>query len=163
MDDLWRFSLNAWRLPGVERVCLQLQDQHDAEVALLLAAAWNALQGVTPDPSLLVLMRAPGQHWRSRLDTLRTLRREASSQPHWQEWKRLLADAELEAERLLLEDISQQLQARPRDRTDVCAVLEWLLLAVEESGDNPQRLALLSELADLLLAQWPQGFRLPAP
>ncbi len=156
MDDLWRFALAAWRVPGVERISLGLQDQHHFQVPILLAAAWLGLRGVEPDRQLLASLRASADAWQPRLLALRSLRREASTTPAWQEWKRLLADAELEAERLLLSEMAALLQAHPRSSHAVTPVLEWLLLCAQDTPDNAV-LQLLTALADVLAAHWPQG------
>ncbi|MBA4804145.1 MAG: TIGR02444 family protein [Brevundimonas sp.] len=44
---LWDWSLRAWRAPGVETACLDLQDAQGQNIPLLLWAAWTAATGRT--------------------------------------------------------------------------------------------------------------------
>jgi uncharacterized protein (TIGR02444 family) len=41
----WDFSLDVYDAPGVARLCLELQAAHDADVNLLLCAAWVGATG----------------------------------------------------------------------------------------------------------------------
>lgn len=43
--NLWDWSLRAWRAPGVEAACLDLQDAQGQNIPLLLWAAWTAATG----------------------------------------------------------------------------------------------------------------------
>ncbi|SFS80646.1 TIGR02444 family protein [Brevundimonas viscosa] len=43
--NLWDWSLRAWRAPGVETACLDLQDAQGQNIPLLLWAAWTAVTG----------------------------------------------------------------------------------------------------------------------
>lgn len=43
--NLWDWSLRAWRAPGVETACLDLQDAQGQNIPLLLWAAWTAATG----------------------------------------------------------------------------------------------------------------------
>lgn len=42
---LWDWSLRAWKSPGVEAACLDLQDAQGQNIPLLLWAAWSAVSG----------------------------------------------------------------------------------------------------------------------
>ena len=42
---MWRFSLRLYRMPGVAKTCLNLQDRKGADVNLLLYCCWMGLQG----------------------------------------------------------------------------------------------------------------------
>lgn len=43
--SLWKYALATYQRPGVAEACLALQDRHDADVNLLLAAGWLAGRG----------------------------------------------------------------------------------------------------------------------
>jgi uncharacterized protein (TIGR02444 family) len=43
--EFWDFSLEVYDAPGVARMCLELQAAHDADVNLLLCAAWLGATG----------------------------------------------------------------------------------------------------------------------
>lgn len=52
-SGFWRFSLHAWRAPGVQEACLALQDRCGADVNLLLFCAWAGRAGRVLDASSL--------------------------------------------------------------------------------------------------------------
>lgn len=68
-DTLWQFSEQHYGRPGVAAACLNLQDEHGANVNLLLLLLLLEEQGLTLDiaPFLPVLERRRGlfQHWRA--------------------------------------------------------------------------------------------------
>lgn len=39
-SDFWNYSSQLWTLPGVEKVCLELQNEHQADVNILLYCCW---------------------------------------------------------------------------------------------------------------------------
>jgi uncharacterized protein (TIGR02444 family) len=43
--DLWTFCSSVYAEPGVAEACLRLQDEHGADICLLLAALWSAADG----------------------------------------------------------------------------------------------------------------------
>ena len=134
-SGLWRYALRAWRRPGIERACLALQDDFSVPVASLLFAGWASWRGYAPDAQLARLAMTQIEEWeRLRLAPLRTVRRQASRMPAWSEWKRLLQDAELEGERLLLGTLEQLLAEAPRPGGEASALSTWLLLMVPQSA-----------------------------
>ncbi|MCC4265469.1 TIGR02444 family protein [Oceanimonas baumannii] len=68
-DTLWQFSEQHYGRPGVAAACLSLQDEHGANVNLLLLLLLLEEQGLTLDitPFLPVLEHRRGlfQHWRA--------------------------------------------------------------------------------------------------
>lgn len=132
--SLWQYALSLWKRPGVERAALLLQDQHNIPVCLLLAALWVAGRGVAPDAALAQALRDTAEEWeRERIAPLRRLRRLAGSRPDWADWKRALQEAELEAERLLVDALEAQVSARPLPRAEApLAAQGWLLLVMPE-------------------------------
>ncbi|MBZ2190337.1 TIGR02444 family protein [Alcanivorax sp. JB21] len=132
--SLWQFALSLWKRPGVERAALVLQDQHGVSVCLALAAVWLSRRDVLPDARLAEAMTETARVWeQQRVAPLRGLRRQASARGDWGDWRRLLQEAELEAERLLLLELEGHLQARPVPRGDTQA-LSWLLLVLPEAA-----------------------------
>lgn len=104
---LWDFAVRAYAREGVAALCLRLQDEHDLDVDVLLAALWLARRGQGWDePSLDRALEAAAPV-RRRVLELRALRRAVGGQrelePAWQPTYEHLKDAELAAERLELE------------------------------------------------------------
>ena len=44
-NPFWQFSLDYYAKPGVQAICLKLQNEHEADVNVLLYALWLAGQG----------------------------------------------------------------------------------------------------------------------
>lgn len=44
-EDLWAFALGVYAAPGIEAVCLELQDRFGADVVLVLFLVWLGLGG----------------------------------------------------------------------------------------------------------------------
>lgn len=130
MKGLWNFALTAWRKPSVEAICLQLQDDYQVSVALLLCGCWLGVKRQPVYAPLAKTLAVRAEKWESqRLQPLRELRRVAGQEPQWAEWKRLLQDAELEGERLLLNELEALVSALPR-APDTETSQDWLPLLV---------------------------------
>jgi len=106
----WDFALAAWRRPGVETLCLELQSAHGQSPPLLLWRLWLAAEGRALPPDGLSAAMALARLWQDRaLDPLRTARRglkapaEGISDGARLALRQRVMAAELEAERLLLE------------------------------------------------------------
>lgn len=115
--SLWAFASQAYALPGVAALCLQLQDEHDLDVDVLLACAWHGSRGGMLDEAELerVLTAAATPH--ARVLELRALRRTLGSDrehdPRWQTTYEQLLAAELAAERVELACIEAALVTAP--------------------------------------------------
>lgn len=146
MSDLWAFALSAWRRPGVEAAALRLQDDFELSASLLLTGVWLGARGVPAEPLLAGRLQEVAANWeRERIGPLRRLRRGAAANPSWQEWKRLLQEAELEAERLLLGVLEQQVSEHPQ-APGADSVHAWLMLLVPASVLCVEQTALLDQL-----------------
>lgn len=53
-EQLWHFSAQHYTRPGVAQACLQLQDQHAANVNLLLLLVMLEARGLWVDPALFL-------------------------------------------------------------------------------------------------------------
>lgn len=147
-EVLWRFAVRLWRDKPVERICLRLQDECGVPVAALLVALWLAEQGRAPDPALGRRLRSHADQFEDLyLRPLRVVRRRAAQGPGTRELKRQIQEAELEGERLLLEQLGQLAGVLPE--TAPQSALRWLQTVMQENtaNDDPSR-ALLSALAD---------------
>ena len=134
MDDLWRYALTAWRKPGVESASLCLQDDFSAPVSLLLLAGWLGQTRYPPRPALAVSLSDYARQWeKQKVMPLRAIRR-AAQRPEWSEWKRLLRDAELEAERLVFAELEQMVLAQPCAAEGDDTTRAWLLLLLPDSA-----------------------------
>jgi len=145
---LWRFALRLWRDKRIERVCLRLQDEHGVPVAVLLTALWLSEAGRRPDPALGRRLLAYAEQFEADyLRPLRAVRRRAADGQGTVELKRQIQEAELEGERLLLEQLSRQAQAQPGGQS--VSALSWLFVVVPEAGQCQSLQAGLEELAAL--------------
>lgn len=129
---LWDWALAAYARPGVAPVCLALQDGHDQNIPLLLAAAWAAEEGRALDLDRAVsLTRA----WEADVvGPLRTARRalKVSRGPIPDTSREALRETvkavELEAERLLLaalESLAWPGDVAPAEPALTAAAARW--------------------------------------
>lgn len=80
--EFWAFSLRIYRQPGVSTACLQLQDQFEADVNLVLFAAWLGVRGRLLDPAEMREASAAVAAWQCEIVArLRTLRRRLKEGP----------------------------------------------------------------------------------
>jgi uncharacterized protein (TIGR02444 family) len=63
-EGFWDFSLRVYGAPGVADWCLRLQDQHGADVNLLLWCAWVGSLGILLGTQDLVAAEAATSAWR---------------------------------------------------------------------------------------------------
>lgn len=148
----WQFAVQAWRQPGVERACLVLQDSFSVPVTAVLLGGWLGRAGYPADEALARQALALIDEWEAqRLAPLRALRRHVAAQPAWREWKRLLQDAELEGERLLLETLEQLVSQHPREMQAGSSLHAWWLLLVPQGASCEGITAELETLGGLFV------------
>lgn len=103
---LWDFAQAFYGRPDAAAACLVLQDQHDADVTLLLFLLALAERGQTLSAEEIARLNAANQQWRAAtIAPLRAMRRHLKSPPHGFEagtLRQMIEDAEIEAERLQL-------------------------------------------------------------
>ncbi|WP_133492228.1 TIGR02444 family protein [Alcanivorax sp. 24] len=133
-DTLWTFALRLWRRADVERQCLRLQDEYQVPVAAVLAALWLSRRPSPADAALgrRLLARAETME-KDYLRPLREVRRRAAAESWARELKRQIQEAELEAERLLLNQLADLTQGAPPTDQPV-SMLSWLLMVAPEAG-----------------------------
>jgi uncharacterized protein (TIGR02444 family) len=129
---LWDWALTAYARPGVAAICLALQDGHDQNVPLLLAAAWAASEGRTLDLDRAV---AVARAWEADVvGPLRSARRglKISQSPIPDSGREALRETvkavELEAERLLLaalESLAWPGEAAPLEPALAAVAARW--------------------------------------
>ena len=105
-SDLWDFAQRLYGRPGVEHVCLQLQEA-GADVCLLLCGAWLQQAGVACTPARLADLQAIAQPWQTEvISPLRQLRQNwrtaAQRQAPLAALRERLKGLELDAEQQLL-------------------------------------------------------------
>ena len=117
-------------------------------VAVLLTALWLSDAGRRPDPALGRRLLAYAEQFEADyLRPLRAVRRRAADGQGTVELKRQIQEAELEGERLLLEQLSRQAQAQTGGQS--VSALSWLFVVVPEAGQCESLQAGLEELAAL--------------
>tara|TARA_R100001039_G_C1846100_1_gene106377 strand:- start:421 stop:972 length:552 start_codon:yes stop_codon:yes gene_type:complete len=65
--DLLRFARVVYAVPGIQTICLQLQDEHNADVVLLLACCWYGCYHGELSTTRLAQARGFSRPWRAQL------------------------------------------------------------------------------------------------
>lgn len=109
-ESLWEFASTRYARSGVAPCCLALQDELDADVNMLLAAAWLGSAGLHWQREQVEQVVAACAQWRSScLLPLRAIRRDLRQMPGAENWYQRIKALELEAERHQLHRIEQTL------------------------------------------------------
>lgn len=132
-DQLWDWSLAVYGREGMPALCLQAQDQHGADVCLLLCALWLERHGVMPKPARLAMLIACAADWRERVvQPLRAIRRDwkddAAGDERLAVLRSQLQQLEIDAEHVLLD----RLQALAADWPSAEASADWLKLLLPQ-------------------------------
>jgi uncharacterized protein (TIGR02444 family) len=128
-SDLWSFSLDTYARPGIEPICLRLQDT-GANVCLLLCAAWLGERGVACTPQRLQQLVQVTQPWCTDVvQPLRELRRQwkvaAVTDASLSALRAQIKTLELEAEKQLLVRLESSARKWPTgQRNDLILWLE---------------------------------------
>ena len=151
---LWDWVSGAYARPGVEALCLELQDQHGQCVSYLLWAAWAAREGRDLDEAALNQAVSLAQDWDAKaIRPLRLARRalktprpgiDAEGQATLRE---RIKRQELAAERLLMDALETRPPASAGPPRDMAAALGE---AARAWGPAPH--ALIEALADAFSA-----------
>ena len=98
--DFWEFTLELYPEPGVAAACIALQDEHGADVNLLLFALWAASRGARLTSDDIRRVEAAVYDWRTGVvQPLRAARRALKPFADAQALRENVKAAELEAER----------------------------------------------------------------
>jgi uncharacterized protein (TIGR02444 family) len=119
-NAFWRYSLAAYRLPGVEAACLALQDRWATDTNLLLYCCWLAGTGRALDKRMLRRVMATVEHGQSELILpLRRVRRalkaaSGKQPPGWAaDLRKRIGAVELDLEYLEQQALAQFAQRLP--------------------------------------------------
>ncbi|MGY2683219.1 TIGR02444 family protein [Pseudomonas tolaasii] len=146
--DLWSFALSTYARPGVEAVCLRLQEQ-GADVCLLLCAAWLEQRGVVLTDERVQALRHIAGPWQSQvIEPLRQMRVQWRAMAQQDEplagLRERVKALELDAERQLLARLQAVAQAWPTQQGQQ----KWLEgLATEAANLDRDALQLLRAAA----------------
>lgn len=102
-QNLWQFAIHTYARPGMEALCLELQDRQGVDVALLLWCLWQDQLGAIYNAQVYQRAVADSAYRRRRVRYWRRLRRLL---PKWQWLSRprgWVKQRELLAERRVLE------------------------------------------------------------
>ncbi|MFP2768559.1 TIGR02444 family protein [Oceanisphaera sp. KMM 10153] len=108
-DQFWQFSEQHYPRPGVAQACLQLQDEHGANVNLLLLLLLLEERGLDVDPAHFLPLL---QTRRGLFDQWRALRRRLKARLDNDDYLQLLQH-ELELERWQQQELLQVLAQHP--------------------------------------------------
>ncbi|MGH1372045.1 MAG: TIGR02444 family protein [Cellvibrionaceae bacterium] len=151
--SLWAFSLSFYRHPEVERLCLQLQDQHGINVNSLLWAIWLDQICLVSDMGIWSRGLAGISHWHKMVVVpLRRVRRGISREGILGGLRKRLLSWELMAEKRELTMLEQEALKAPsvQAHNSHKTTHRFLALALEGLIDEQRQLAALFE-------QWSQG------
>ncbi|WP_323813735.1 TIGR02444 family protein [Cellvibrio sp. NN19] len=107
LSGLWNFSLDVYARAGVADACLRLQDEHGANVNLLLWCAWLGAKGYSLEQEQLLQAQRVIASWdENYVKPLRALRRKMKSEfgvgdANIESVRNSIKQAELHAERQL--------------------------------------------------------------
>lgn len=102
-ENLWQFAIDVYSQPGVEDLCLELQDQQNADVTLLLWCLWLDHCAVGFDTELWQRGWNRSAGWRRRAGYWRRLRRRLPKWPVVRVLRHWVKHRELRAERRVLQ------------------------------------------------------------
>ena len=111
MTTAWAFAVAAWARPGVEAICLELQDVSGQSPGLLLWRLWTLKGAREIDLDILDRALHVARYWEDEvLCPLRAVRRRLTAPSGVTEaartvLRRRLLDAELEAEHALIDSL----------------------------------------------------------
>jgi len=105
-DPLWAFALEIYAQPGIEKACLKAQDDHGADVGLMLLLLWLDRMGREPDEQGWRALLATSCKWQTEtLKPLRARRRDAKGTSDYE----TLKQQELAAERQAIAALADSL------------------------------------------------------
>ena len=83
-DALWNFAVRLYSMDGVAQACLGLQERHDADVTILIYAAWRGgVYGVATSDADAALARSRVSAWHGEIvRPLRAVRQRMKHGPH---------------------------------------------------------------------------------
>jgi len=104
-SHLWDYSLQLYQQPGVEALCLELQDHWGADVNILLWLCWLEREGLAINDTRLYLAQARIATWQTEIvQPLRRMRRHikqhyGTKDPQIEASRQAIKAAELQAEK----------------------------------------------------------------
>ena len=147
---VWEWANAAYARPGVETLCLELQDQHGHCVSYLLWAAWAACEGRALDEASLSEAVSLARDWEAKAIRPLRLARRALKAPRpgidaqgQSALREQIKRQELMAERLLLDALELRTPAPGGPPRDMAAALGEAARAW-----GPAPLALIAALSD---------------
>ena len=131
-DSLWHWCLQVYAREGVPALCLQAQDQHGADVCLLLCALWLEQRGIACTAPRAAQLQALADDWRQRVVLpLRQLRRAwkpaAQQDAALASLRQQLQTLEINAEHELLDRLQAQAAQWPALAGSSSGWLDWLI------------------------------------
>jgi len=74
-SEFWNYSTQVWTLPGIEPTCLELQNEHLANVNLLLYCCWVGDKSLCINDDDLQVLLDTTQPWQTIIKPLRNSRK----------------------------------------------------------------------------------------
>ncbi len=148
-NPLWRYSLAVYDRQGVAPLLIALQDQHHADVNILLCCAWLGSQGEILSPASLEQLVAISSTWREQcVQPLRAVRRFLKGRSGEEAFREQVKALEIDAEQRQQALLYQQWQQMDLARPDTVAINDNLNLYAAYLN-SPGTVELSQQLADL--------------
>ena len=157
-EKFWRFSLAFYAAPEVQSACLALQDDHGADVNVVLFMLFHGHRGQCLDADAVAAVEAGVAAWRSGVvQPLRALRRRLKAQPYplsgdaQEAFRSVVKSTELQAEKAQQAHMETLHVTTQPAAPDAAARTNLTLYAAQIglAADHPALETLLSRLADL--------------
>lgn len=110
IGNLWEFALQFYSDPDVQSACLALQDEHGADVNIVICLLWRATRGESVDLDEIARLDGCVSRWRSDVVLpIRHIRRHLKQQTllpdrnEQEAFRRRIKTVELEAEKMELQ------------------------------------------------------------
>ena len=107
MEPIWDFAQRTYAEPGFAEAALRLQDNHGADICVLLWLLWRDAQGSPATPAEIDQVEPRIGPWRRTvIEPLRTARRAMKNIPGAETLRARVQSLEIEAERTALERLA---------------------------------------------------------
>lgn len=74
-SEFWNYSTQIWTLPGIEKVCLELQNEFETNVNILLYCSWTGDKKLRINDDDLQMLLDTAQPWQTIIKPLRDSRK----------------------------------------------------------------------------------------
>lgn len=157
--NLWEFALRFYSDPDVQSACLALQDEHGADVSVVICLLWRAARGESLDLDEITRLDGCVSRWRSEVVVpIRHIRRHLKQQAllpdrnEQEAFRNRIKAVELEAEKTelqWLQNASGDLEGPAETGAAAYNNLSTYLRYASGTQDTPEVVVLCQRLTDV--------------